>query len=130
MKTNALSQLPIDSAGCGDTRLTTDGLFVTLEFEYRNAGEDWIGGISFGSVVAYRFRSEVYSRGYVPESYEAVAEVIDSSWIQELNGIAPTGISDVLRTRHFAIFLGSNGFFEVLAETFDMLAPRRGLLGR
>lgn len=128
MKSKKLSDLPIPQSGCGNTRLVSDGVILTLEFEYRAQSQDWIGGVRFESVLAYRFRNEAHSKGYSSDGFEALAEIFGSSWKDELGAIAPSGFDDVQSKRHFAVFLSSNGYFEIFAETFSVLEPRRGLL--
>ncbi|MDR1146942.1 MAG: hypothetical protein LBK71_12530 [Verrucomicrobiales bacterium] len=120
MNTKKIADLPIPQSGCGDTRLTSDGLVLTLEFEYRKEGKDYIGIIYFNNIVAYRFRSELHSDGFVPESYESIAEVEKSNWAASIFNNA----------KHYAIFLSSNGYFEVLASKFVLGEPSEGLLSK
>jgi hypothetical protein len=125
-----LYKLDMSASGCGDTRVTADGVSVCIEYEFASGGEDLIGGVAFSSVVAYRFRKELYSRGFVQEASDAVAEIVDSKWCEDLRAIAPAGVSDAAKCRHFAVFLASNGYFEIMAEDFAPLPIRQGLLGR
>jgi hypothetical protein len=125
-----LFDLEMSSSGCGDTRLTTDGVNLSIEYEFASGRTDCIGGVTFSSVGAYRFRRELYGRGFVQEAFDAVAEIVDSQWREDLRAIAPTGVIDVAKCRHFAVFLASNGYFEIMAEDFAPLPIREGLLGR
>lgn len=119
MRARKLADLPIPQSGCGNTRLCCDGLTLELAYEYRCNGKDMIGVIRFEEVVAYRFRNEINSGGYLSEAYEAIAEALDSSWQTELT---VTGV------RHFAVFLSSNGYFEFLASSYSTVPPSEGLL--
>jgi len=118
MKTKKLFDLPIPQSGCGNTQLESDGVSVALQFEYRSHGKDFVGVIHFGRVVAYRYRDELHSLGYTSDAYESVAEVSDSEWCKELQ----------FGGKHIAVFLSSNGYFEVLAESVELGEPREGLL--
>lgn len=128
MTTTKITNLPIPQSGCGNTRLSCDGLNLSIEFEYRSQGEDIIGKICFESVIAYRFSNEMHSEGFVTEAYESVAEVLNSEWKTRLTAIAPTGVTDALSARHFVMFLSSNGYFEVLAASVQVDKPSFGLL--
>lgn len=118
MKTKRLFDLPIPQSGCGNTQFQSDGITVTLRFEYRLQGKDFVGVIQFRGVVAYRYRDELHSLGYVSEAYESVAEVADSEWCEELQ----------FKGKHIAVFLSSNGYFEVLAESVSLGEPCEGPL--
>jgi hypothetical protein len=128
MTSTKITNLPIPQSGCGNTRLSCDGLNLSIEFEYRSQGTDIIGTICFEAVVAYRFSNEMHSEGFISEAYESVAEVLNSDWKMKLAAIAPAGVTDALSARHFAMFLSSNGYFEVLAESVRVEEPRFGLL--
>jgi hypothetical protein len=123
-----LAQLPIPASGCGDVRLTSDGVDASVEYEYRADGVDWIGKVQFSDCIAHRFRNEMHSKGYCSESYEAVAVIKDSPWLAELVSGEPTGIRDAVGKKHFAVFLSSNGFFEFIADAFAISPPCKGLL--
>jgi hypothetical protein len=118
MNIRKLFDLPIPQSGCGNTQLESDGITVTLRFEYRLNGKDLVGTIQFRGVVAYRYRDELHSLGYASEAYESVAEIVDSPWCKELHFAA----------KHFAVFLSSNGYFEVLADSASLAESREGLL--
>lgn len=120
--------LSIPESGPGDSRVTFDGSELLLEYEYRNSGRDLIGRLLFEKVVAYRFRNEAHSRGFIPSSYDAVVEVVDSSWLEELVEGVPEGMIGAKGKKHFAIFLSSNGYFEVIADSVQQLSPVEGLL--
>src|SRR6266850_2566526 len=114
MNTKKLVDLPIPQSGCGNTQLLSDGISLTLHFEYRKAGRDLIGTIRFQGVVAHRYRDELHSVGYESEAYESIAEIQNSPWCAELK----------FDGKHFAIFLSSNGYFEALAQEYLIGEPR------
>jgi hypothetical protein len=118
MNSKKLFDLPIPQSGCGNTELVSDGISVVLRFEYRREKRDFIGKIQFQGVIAYRYRDELHSLGYSSEAYESVAEILDSPWCSEQK----------FKGRHFAVFLSSNGYFEVLAENVTLGEPSEGLL--
>jgi|SRR5690242_9229228 hypothetical protein len=118
MRAQKLTDLLIPQSGCGNTLLVSDGVTVTLQFEYRREGKDWIGLIRFEEVIAYRHRDELHSVGYPSESYESIAEIHNSGWSTELK----------CSVRHFAVFLTSNGYFEILAKEFSICEPSEGRL--
>lgn len=128
MKAQAIAQLPVPGSGCGNIRVSSDGVELLAEFEYRTDGNDWIGQLRFDDVLAYRFRREMQSKGYCSESFHAVAEVKDSSWLDEVAKNEPSGVHDAADKRHFAVFFSSNGYLEVIAERFDLLPPLSGSL--
>jgi hypothetical protein len=118
MKATKLVDLPIPQSGCGNTQLVSNGVSLTLRFEYRKGGSDQIGTIQFDGVVAHRFRDELHSIGYASAAYESIAQILDSPWRSELK----------FDGMHFAVFLTSNGYFEVLAQDYHVGEPLDGLL--
>lgn len=128
MSAHSLAQLPIPAAGCGDCRVTSDGVRLVLEYEYRAERVDWIGSIVFSDVIAYQFRDETHSQGYCSESYHAVAEIRDSAWLAGLVRLEPRSVNDCAGKRHLAVFLGAYGYLEVIAEAFVLGEPRLGRL--
>lgn len=87
-----------------------------------------IGTLRFSGVVAYRFRNELHSAGFSSEAYESLAEIHESEWRDELVSMEPVGISSAKESKHFVAFLSSNGYFEVLADSFKMDEKREGML--
>lgn len=128
MNTQKLAQLSMPDSDCGNSRLVSDGAELSLEYEYRADRSDWIGSIHFTGVMAYQFRNEMHSKGFCSESYNAVAEIKDSPWLAGLIRDEPTGIRDGKDKKHFAVFVSNNGYVEVIAESFTLPSPRKGLL--
>ena len=124
-------ELPITDAGCGTIRIVASSTRLDAEYEYfsRELETDAIGIIRFKDVRAYRFRGELQSLGFVESSYDTLVEIVDSKWRRELLKIEPKGISGgVGSKKHLAVFFSSNGYLEVIAEDFEGLPPRKGLL--
>jgi hypothetical protein len=119
MKTKKLFDLPIPQSGCGDTQFQSDGTTATLRFEFRSHGKDFVGAIQFQGVIAYRYRDELHSVGYPSGAYESIAEVDGSEWCKELKYAG----------KHIAVFLSSNGIFEVLAESVSLEQSIEGSIG-
>lgn len=115
MKAKKLSDLPVPESGSLGTRLNTNGISLTLKFRYGGSGTYYVCKINFEDIVAYRFRKERYSLGFISEAYESLAEILDSPWCSELN----------YDGRHFAVFLSSNGYFEVLGKSFRIGEPEK-----
>jgi len=113
-------------SGCGDIRITFDGVILLAEYEFRGGGQDQVGGLRFEDVIAYRFRDEMHSQGYVHSSYDSVVEVIDSDWIEGLVKAEPEGIHGAKGKKHFAVLLSSNGYLEAVAGSCIEVEPRRG----
>jgi hypothetical protein len=120
--------LPVPGSGCGDVCVTYRGLDVQVEYEYRAESADRIGVLVFRRASAFRFADELHAPGFVGQSYDAVVEIDGSAWVAELRAREPSGISGVQGKRHFAVFLSSNGYLEVVAESVSEGEPREGLL--
>jgi hypothetical protein len=122
--------LPIGGEGCGDVKLSFDGLNVILEFEYNEAHQPFVGHLEFLCSSAFRFRNEMHARGFVSESYDVVVRIEPSEWKTELLRIEPTKslLSSIKSRHHFAVMLSSNGYFEVIAEAFGGFSSRPGRL--
>lgn len=104
-------------AGCGAIRLLFEATDLLLEYEgHDEGGEPIVGRLRFVSVIAFRYRDEMHSLGFAEGSYDSVLTFDDSAWLNELSGIEPRGISDVVGRKHFAVLLSQNGYLEVVAE--------------
>jgi hypothetical protein len=120
--------LPIPQSGCGNTRLTSDGADLSIEFEYRIKENDLIGVIHFEGVAAYRFTNEHNLSKFDPLSYESLAEIVPACWNEEKRATSEMGSPYAPALRHFALLLSSNGYFEILARSFRVGKERPGLL--
>jgi hypothetical protein len=120
--------LPIGPSGCGNTRLISNGVVLSLEFEYFDGSRPLIGTIKFESIVAYRFSAEMHADDYPDDAYDSIWEIVRSGWKEDLRATEPSGINDISNKHHFCVFLSSNGHFEVLADSCCVLDSRSGNL--
>jgi hypothetical protein len=113
-----LMDLPISGSGCLWAKFLYSDTDVCLEFRYtdKDTGIPSVGRLLFPHVMSFRFRDEMRSLGFYSESYESVAELFDSEWVADMERIEPAKIHKLWKRRHFAVFLTSCGFFELIAD--------------
>jgi hypothetical protein len=128
MNPRIVHNLACPDSGCGDIRITYHDLRLLLDYEFRAGGQDQVGHVEFSNVVAFMFRDELHSAGFVHGSYDQVVEIGDSSWLEELRAGEPSGFGGLSGTHHFAVLVSSNGYLEVLAEGFVAQADTVGVL--
>jgi hypothetical protein len=114
-------------SGIGDIKIAFEGSDLKVEYEFTKNG-DFVGNATFENTHVFRFRDELRSRGFIEESYDTVIKVIESSWLGELRALDASGMDDLEGLHHFAVFLSSNGYLEVIAEKARLGAPRAGTL--
>jgi hypothetical protein len=115
--------LPISGIGCGEIKIESNGVFLRVSL---TDGIVDAGQLFFDDVTAFRFRDEMHSRGFIAESYDTLFEIQESAWLKELIEIEPEQIlGSVVGSRHFVVFLSSNGYLEVIAKTVE-LRPCKG----
>jgi len=129
MDVRKLWRLQTPGSGCGDIRITFDGVNLLAEYEYRGEGQDHVGGLLFEDVIAYRFRDEMHSQGFETSSYDWVIEVIGSNWVEGFVKDEPKGIRGAKGKKHYAVLLSSNGYLEAIAGSCIEVKPRRGRVG-
>jgi hypothetical protein len=120
--------LPGSGAGCGDAQVIASPPDLKVEFEYSADGKDFIGALMFFGVIAYRFRNEMHSQGYINESYDAVIEVSNSVWLRDIAQEEPKGVRGASEAKHFAVLISNNGYLEVIGNEVQLEAPREGSL--
>ena len=113
--------LPVSGSGCLWARFAYRETNGTLEFKYNDqqTGKSSVGTLFFPGIMSFRFRDEMHSLGFYSESYDSVAEVSDSEWVANLEKMEPKQIPKLWNRRHFAAFLSSCGFFEVIADNCE-----------
>lgn len=126
MGTKKVLDLRTSQSGCGDIRITFDGLTLIIEYEFSSGGNDFVGGVIFDNVIAYRFRDELHSHGFETSSYDAIIEIVDSDWIGYLLGDRFTDGINLKDSKHFAVLLSNNGYLEAVAESCREVKPRPG----
>lgn len=131
-KVKVVEILPISGAGCGSIRISANSVYLDLEyeFEYKDQNITHVGKIKFLSLMAFRFRDEMHGAGYVSGSYDSLVEIQGSEWVKELHKKEPDNLRiSVSKLHHYAVFLSSNGYLEVIAEGIKFEKPREGMLG-
>lgn len=81
MKGTVLEILPIKDTGLiGDTGLSFDGinLIITVQHFSRDNNKDLELKIKFNEVLAFKFKAEMQSRGFYPDSYNAIVQITKS----------------------------------------------------
>ena len=130
MNTINLHDLGASGAGCGFTEIISDTVKLSVEYEYFDEDSgcaETVGEIIFDGVAAYRFHGEYYGSGRPTTGDDTIVEILDSSWISEMNSHYPDGFPKA-DLHHFAVFLSNNGFLEVAAGSVSLETPRRGNL--
>lgn len=100
-----------------------EGGSAELRCSYERSGHMVAGGLRFERVRSYRFVAEGHcTPWHVEDSYDAVVEVEESGWIEELLASEPRESWGRWRIRHFLIFVDGFGAYEVAAENCGWLA--------
>ena|SRR5438105_10733586 len=131
MAARILYRLPTPDHGCGNIELSTDGVELTVRYEYWEDGRDLIGGVQFEVVLAFRFHNETHSFAFpsCKESYDAIAEVTDSDWLKQMIACEIPGmLLSAKGKHHYAMFLTNNGLLEVIAARYTILNSYEGRL--
>lgn len=104
------------------------GAAFLLRFEYDREGTVFHSGLTFQGVRAFRFRGTFHCDPKdIESSYDALAEVLDSSWVRQLILNLPidhrTNVADI---HHYMLTLDSTGCFEIVARSWDVLGEEYG----
>jgi hypothetical protein len=123
-----LYELPEPStASVTDANLQVTGKIGVLKFDYVRDGTPYRSGVKFLGVVATRtFGERSCTVWHIEQCYDALCEVENSDWIDEIRGQMPDRYKSEFNVRHFMIYLDSAGCFEVLAESFENLKEELG----
>lgn len=70
----------------------------------------------FEGMQCYRHTSECFTKSLM-NAYDSVVEIVDSEWLRELNHLNPHAYS-YWSPRHFAVYIDSNGMYEIVARDF------------
>ena len=115
MQPRKVFDLPIGQAGCQNISLSSDGIDLTVHYDFVLEGRIRSGTIHFDDVTAFQFVDERHGT-HVPGAYDAIVEVLPSDWISKLASKEPkVRLESVKNKRHFAVLLSSNGYLEVVA---------------
>jgi hypothetical protein len=113
-----LVSLPIGGAGCDGAIFSTNATELAIAV----VGAETESGrcvIKFDNFIAFRFRNEMHSLGFLEASFDSVCRIVDSSWVAEMKKIRPAGLW-YFETQHFAVMLSNVGYLEVLAEAVQV----------
>jgi hypothetical protein len=102
--------------------LDCSGIRPTIRYSYQDEHGEVHSGIAFSAVSAIRCRSEACcSVWHIEDTYDALVEVEQSSWEEEVRRDVPDQLQIGWKARHFMIYLDSAGCFEFLAEAWEVL---------
>ena len=102
--------------------LDGSGIEPAIRFGYENDGEQYLTGICFSQVSAFRKRGErCCSAWHIEGAYDTLVEIEDSSWVAELQKDVPEQYRENWKPHHFMIYLDSVGCFEFLAQSWAAL---------
>lgn len=102
----------------GEPALCTAGGDLLLRMDYDHEGEKRSAGVRFMQHRAHRMRSECYcTRWHIEMPYDALCEIEDSKWVDELRADAPKEWQNYWVMRHFMIYVEDFGCLEVVAES-------------
>jgi hypothetical protein len=130
MTARMLYRLPTSDVGVGNIEITTDGVELTIRYEYWEDGRDIVGVVQFEVVLAFRFHDEAHSFAFpsCKESYNAIAEVTESDWLKQLIAMEVGLPLSAKGKHHYAMFLTNNGLLEVIAARYTILNSYEGQL--
>ncbi|WP_159806713.1 hypothetical protein [Cellulomonas citrea] len=113
---------PPPSAFTESAVLTHPGGNAELRCTYEHNGSMYVGGLRFEGVRAYRFLAEGHCTvWHIEEAYDALVEVEQSGWIEELLAADSSGMRGQWKIRHFLIHIDSSGAYEVAAARCEWL---------
>src|SRR5690349_9741705 len=94
-----------------------ENLRIVFPFPQSTTG---IVELGFSRVRAYRHLAEVHSSAsQIESSYDALVEVLESRWVEEVRASTPERWRGRWVIRHFMIYADSNGVYDVLAESWS-----------
>lgn len=117
MVVRVLHNLPNDGIDAGNVEIITTPITMTLRI--MDEDNDLVAEVRFEHIAAYQFADEGHAKGFGEQAINRVVEILDTNWAQSLK--APTMWPWV--KRHFAVFLESVGYLEVLAAEVKVSLP-------
>jgi hypothetical protein len=107
-------------------QLTADGGSAVLRFEFDREGALFESVVRFHKVRTGRWLAESHCTAWhIEGAYDTIVEIEDSSWVNELQSTQPPGTRRPWVLRHFMLFLDSAGYFEFVAESWEVLPDER-----
>ena len=130
-KKHSLYEIPEPSTdSVTDASLQLLGRVGVIRFDYYRNDTTFRSAIRFSGVVASRTRSErCCTAWHIDGAYDTLAEVSESSWIEEIIDQTQERYRAQVSVRHFIIYLDSVGCFELLAEDFEVAPEEMGSWG-
>ncbi|HET6428028.1 MAG TPA: hypothetical protein VFJ30_06450 [Phycisphaerae bacterium] len=120
---------PIYEVPVPSTDFTMEAMLCgdTIRFGYRKQKTDYKGGIRFRGILATRTRAERCCKPWhIEQTYDTLAEVEESSWVEEMGADTEERWRDAWEMHHFIIYLDSVGCFELIAESWEAVAEEPG----
>jgi hypothetical protein len=129
LRKHPLGELPTPSTAItSGVRLVSDGGSVTLRFEFDRDGIIFNSGVTFRKVRASQWRAESHCTAWhIEEAYDTVVEVKGSPWVAELEATQSSRPRTPWVMRHFMLFIDSEGCFEFVADSFELIEPELAL---
>jgi hypothetical protein len=107
---------------------TADALILFDYYDEEKNDTVYNAGILFEAAQAYRFSSEKFVENrLINDAYAVLIEYSKSDWLNELYK-RNQEIAQSWEIKHFAIYLDSNGCYEVIAKNFKILETKEGPL--
>ena len=121
-----LGELPTPSTAIiSGVSVVGDGGSVTLRFEFDRDGDIFKSGVTFARVRATQWRAESHcTRWHIEGAYDTVVEVEVSPWVAELEASQSSSPRTPWVMKHFMLFIDSEGCFEFVAESFELIEPQ------
>jgi hypothetical protein len=122
-----LQELPKVDGIEPETSLTEKEGTLSLWYEFHpRDGASVYGGIRFEKTRSYRFAAESHCDEWqIGGVYDRLVEIQDSPWIEALNRSRVLDKREPWPIRHYMIYVGDDGCYEVAAERWSMVAGAR-----
>ena len=119
--TRILSRLPTAAHGCrcGWVNQVNKGLDAVLSYRYFEKGVEWECSLLFTDVVALRFADEFHHNIELRKDFDSLVEVLDSSWMRQLNTTRKLRFDRV----HYRVHLPDVGVYDFIAASFEERLP-------
>lgn len=110
-------------------RLEFPGRILVLRFDYDRDGDIYNSGLVFDKVRAHRHVAELHCSAWtIQESYDRLVQVCESNWVSELLAQTPADQKESWTLNHFMIYFDGDGCYEVIAESWSLIAEEAGPL--
>lgn len=129
METKKRWKFPVPSGGhIGKVQFIHKVTDVLMCFDYLDDDDKaFHGGISFKTIYAYKNATEMFYDYTLKGTYDTLVEYTNSEWLKKLAEKNPES-AQLLKIRHFAIYLEDYGLYEVIASDFKILEIKEGPL--